>query len=256
MSIVSLNYILNFIDKNGIRHHSKSLVSCEHPSHVGEKERLIYKSDAVKGLGIKYCRSCCVKGKSPSEESRKKMSLAQRGKIVSQEARDKMSKSHIGKHDGEKNSFYGKHHSEETKRKIRESNKGEKSSLYGTHHSVEWREKIGLSQKGEKNHRWRQDLTQAEREDNKNRTRNPKTLEFRQLIYKRDNWTCQITGPKNIKLAVHHLYNWADHPDKRFDPNNGITISEAYHKLFHKIYGKRHNTPEQFEEFKRNILSL
>ena len=35
--------------------------------------------------------------------------------------------------DGERNHFYGKHHSEETKQKIAEAKKGENNPLYGKH---------------------------------------------------------------------------------------------------------------------------
>ena len=54
-------------------------------------------------------------GKILSEEHKKIISEANKGKIISEETRIKLS--------GKNNHFYGKHHSEETKQKLRESRK-------------------------------------------------------------------------------------------------------------------------------------
>ncbi len=63
----------------------------------------------------------------------------------------KQSESMKGKYDGENNPFYGKYHSDETKRKLSEIAKmriGEKNSFYGKHHTEKTKEKISLKNKG------------------------------------------------------------------------------------------------------------
>lgn len=59
-------------------------------------------------------------GKSCSEETKRKISIANTGRKATKETREKMSKSHKGKN----HVNYGKHLSEETKRKISKGNKG------------------------------------------------------------------------------------------------------------------------------------
>lgn len=74
------------------------------------------------------------------------------GKHHSEESKRKMSESTKG----EKNPMYGKHFSEETKRKISESKrgalKGENNPNFGNHMSEESKRKMGEARKGEKNH--------------------------------------------------------------------------------------------------------
>ena len=43
-------------------------------------------------------------------------------------------------------------------------------------------------------------------------------------IYKRDKYTCQICGKKNLNLRANHIKRFADFPDLRFEINNGILI--------------------------------
>ena len=69
--------------------------------------------------------------------------LHRKGVTLSEETRRKMSEANKG----ENNPFYGKHHSDEARRKISEANKGEKSPFYGKHHSDEARRKISEAAK-------------------------------------------------------------------------------------------------------------
>jgi len=76
---------------------------------------------------------------------------------------------------------------------------------------------------------------------------------WRLNVYKRDNYLCQCCGKKATrkqKIHAHHLYNYADNADLRTDIDNGITLCRECHYGFHSKYGKKDNTPEQYEEFK------
>lgn len=74
-------------------------------------------------------------------------------------ARKKMADSLRGKNNplygrhlfGEKNNFYGKHHSDETKRILSEKRKGIPSPWKGKHHSEETKKKLSLAKKGKPN---------------------------------------------------------------------------------------------------------
>jgi hypothetical protein len=73
-------------------------------------------------------------------------------------------------------------------------------------------------------------------------------VEFRKSIMLRDNYTCQLTGMRG-KLNVHHIEAISSSLEKALDPDNVITLHASIHKLFHDIYGRGHNTREQFNEF-------
>ena len=56
----------------------------------------------------------------------------------------------LEKFKGENHHFFGKHHTEETKKKISEAQKGENNHMYGKHHTEETKKKMSEARKGEK----------------------------------------------------------------------------------------------------------
>jgi 5-methylcytosine-specific restriction endonuclease McrA len=104
---------------------------------------------------------------------------------------------------------------------------------------------------GENHPNWNSNLTEKDRIKRRHLAEN---YEWRNKVFERDDYTCQVCGTKNITLNAHHLdgYHWAI--DKRFNVNNGVTLcfnchSQRVSGSFHSIYGVKNNNKEQFEEF-------
>jgi 5-methylcytosine-specific restriction endonuclease McrA len=113
------------------------------------------------------------------------------------------------------------------------------------------------SKKGENNINWNPNKTDEERIITREVARNfPENKQWRKQVFERDNYTCQICDKRGGLLVPHHLYNYAQYPELRYDINNGVTLHKEEHDLFHKIYGKKNNTPDQFFEFKNNQIQL
>ena len=99
------------------------------------------------------------------------------------------------------------------------------------------------------------------------------------------NYTCELTGKvggvnthhlkafSTIIKEAHELHNIQvkqqvkDYTEEELhkleeyvtswhkDSSNAVVLSEEVHMLFHSLYGKGGNTPEQFEEFKQRYLN-
>lgn len=105
--------------------------------------------------------SATLKGHGVSEETRKKIGMANSGRKRTEEEKLKISNSLKGHavseetrmllselNAGEKNPHYGKSPSEETRAKMSERMTGEKNPFYGKHHTEETRARMSAAKKG------------------------------------------------------------------------------------------------------------
>lgn len=65
--------------------------------------------------------------------------------------------------------------------------------------------------------------------------------EWRNFVFKRDNYTCQHCRKIGVKLNAHHIKPWALYPKLRFNVDNGITLCEDCHKKLHKRLRRTNN---------------
>jgi hypothetical protein len=113
------------------------------------------------GTGILHNRTNGGEGPSGmvhSEETRDKISKANKGKYHSEETKRKMSEVNKGENNpsygkkGKNSPLYGRKHTKETRRKQSEKMKGENNPNYGKSPSEETRKKLSKSREGENNH--------------------------------------------------------------------------------------------------------
>lgn len=184
------------------------------------------------------------KGKELSEKTKRKIGEAlkghlawNRGKATPEETKKKLSKLLKGKHRSPKTEF----------------KKGQFTGDKNPSKRLEVREKISkvkrgklhLNQRGENHPGWKGGVTS----ENEKRRKSLEYKLWRELIFVRDNWTCQRCRERGGKLNIHHLYNFADFPGLQTSVENGITLCKECHKEFHKIYGLKNNTEEKIKEF-------
>ena len=49
-------------------------------------------------------------------------------------------------------------------------------------------------------------------------------------VKKRDGWKCRVSNSYcKGRLESHHILNWIDYPELRYEINNGITLCHAHH---------------------------
>ena len=53
--------------------------------------------------------------------------------------------------------------------------------------------------------------------------------DWRQSVFKRDDWTCQICGVRGVYLEADHIKPWCAFPDLRYETSNGRTVCKPCH---------------------------
>ncbi len=99
--------------------------------------------------------------------------------------------------------------------------------------------------KGKISHAWKGGITPANCEIRNSTEYN----DWRNSVFRRDDYTCSVCTSRGHTLAAHHIANFADNPSMRFDIGNGITMCKDCHDAFHIIFGKRNNNEEQLHTF-------
>lgn len=159
----------------------------------------------------------------------------------------------------------GRHHSKESKNKIRKSLMGHKVSKItrkklsdvntGKIYSEEYKARIRLYvPRGKNSHLWKGGITPL----TKKIREGYKYIEWRAKCMARDNWTCQTCQKRGGELQVHHIISFSELLNRHniksvddaikckdlWDLNNGITLCLECHKQTDS-YLKQHNIHSQ-----------
>jgi len=206
----------------------------KHPS----KETLKRQSESHKGIRI-------------SEETKKKISIANKGKKKpprSIEHRRKISLRMKGK----------KQSPEFIENRISKIRGRKQSDAEKKKRSIIMTGKPNYKTRGKNNHNWKGGITPLMFQIRSSL----ECKEWKIKIFIRDNRICQKTG-LNGQIEVHHINNFAKiikvnniktleqarMCEELWDIKNGLVLSKEVHMKFHKIYGRANNTKKQLEEF-------
>lgn len=108
------------------------------------------------------------------------------------------------------------------------SNKCAKTGLfhpfYGEKRGKTYCQKVS----GSNNWKWVEDRTKLKKSEKKHLDSRYK--EWMRAVKNRDGWKCRISNSDcSGRLEAHHILNWVDNPELRYQINNGITLCQAHH---------------------------
>lgn len=73
--------------------------------------------------------------------------------------------------------------------------------------------------------------------------------DWRAAVLAQSGYQCRKCGQVGGKLTSHHLNSWAAYPEQRYNTSNGVALCWPCHWSFHREYGHRRNTEQQFNEW-------
>ena len=83
---------------------------------------------------------------------------------------------------------------------------------------------------GENNYRWIKDRTKVKIGDRV--LNDPRRKQWTRSVFHRDNFRCKSENHDcKGRLEAHHILTWKEHPELRYDVNNGITLCHHHHPL-------------------------
>ena len=107
----------------------------------------------------------------------------------------------------------------------------------------------GLENRSKENHyRYNPKLSYEERQ--RRDMFNGQLKKWRNEVYERDDYTCDICRTHGGRLNAHHLDSWDSFKSSRFSVDNGVTLCVDCHTGFHKTYGYGNNTKIQYIKFR------
>jgi hypothetical protein len=114
----------------------------------------------------------------------------------------------------------GLRHSDDWRRRISESHSLLSIGMKGKHHTEDTKNKIRcklLKYKGEERNIYLEQYRRA----------TPEARIWRLTVFQRDHYICRNCGAKGGHMIAHHVRDWARYPEDRYDVDNGITLCKS-----------------------------
>ena len=208
-----------------------------------------------KGKIQRFCSKTCSIQNLKSKEVKELARIGSIGKIVSQETKEKIRKSNTGKklsfetkekisiaHKGKKFSYERKiehskilkgikktKRSEEHCKKLSESIKKDYEKGRESPFKKIWEENPNFL-RGENNYNYKKDRNTLVKSEKKHL--DGKYREWMLAVKNRDCWKCKINNSDcSGRLESHHILDWKNYPELRYEINNGITLCHAHHPM-------------------------